>query len=46
MGGQGPLAVQIPGFATDFVSIPGLRLKSHFPCDFKLFLAVQPFGKK
>jgi hypothetical protein len=46
MGGQGPLAPEIPGFAVDRVSIRGLRLKSDFPCDFKLFLPVQPFRKK
>jgi hypothetical protein len=46
MGGQGPLAPQIPGFATDFVSLPGLRLKTGFFCDLKLFLPVQPSRKK
>jgi hypothetical protein len=46
MGGQGPRAPQIPGFATDFVSIRGLRLKTGFSCDLKLFLPVQPSRKK
>ena len=45
MGGQGPLAPQSPGFATDFVSIRGLRLKTGFSCDLKLFLPVQPTQK-
>jgi len=46
MGGQGPLTRQIPGFAADFVSIRGLRLKAGFSCDLKLFLSVQPSRKK
>jgi hypothetical protein len=46
MGGQGPRVAQIPGFATDFVSIRGLRLKTGFSCDLKLFLPVQPSRKK
>jgi hypothetical protein len=37
MRGQGPHVAQIPDFAAGFVSIPGLRLKSDFRCDLKLF---------
>jgi hypothetical protein len=37
MGGQGPPAPQIPGFAIDFGSIQGPRLKTDFPFDLKLF---------
>jgi hypothetical protein len=46
MGGQGPPAPQIPGFATDFGSILGLRPKTDFSCDLKLFLPVQPSREK